>query len=137
MKQWSGVQCAFPVKAYYKNGSVEAARRAFRRQFNIGRHGRVPSAHAINTWVRNFEETDPLHRRKVTVWCAVSSNGVGRYIIEDDGGLTTTVMSIQYAGMLENFIVHELHNFPQQTNNTWFQQDGATAHTARISMATV
>jgi hypothetical protein len=23
MEQWSGVQRAFPVKAYYKNGSVE------------------------------------------------------------------------------------------------------------------
>jgi hypothetical protein len=70
----------------------EWQRRAFQRQFNIGRYGRVPSAHAANTWVRNFEETDPLLRSKVTVWCAVSSSGVGRYIFEDDGGLTTTVV---------------------------------------------
>jgi hypothetical protein len=46
MEQWSG---------------VEVVRRAFRPQFNIRRHGRVPSAHAINTWVRNFEETDSLN----------------------------------------------------------------------------
>jgi hypothetical protein len=49
----------------------------------------------------------------------------------------TTVTSIQYAGMLANFIVHELHNFPQQIDNTWFQHDGATAHTAWISTAAI
>jgi hypothetical protein len=61
----------------------------------------------------------------------VSSSGIiGRYIFEDDDLLTTTVTSIQYVGKLENFIVHELHNFPQQIDNTWFQEDGTTAHTA-------
>jgi hypothetical protein len=76
---------------------VEAAHKAFQRQFNIGRHGRVPSAYAINTWVHNFEETDPLHRSKFTV----SSSGIiGWYIFEENDGLTTTDTSIQYAGKL-------------------------------------
>jgi hypothetical protein len=79
-----------------------------------------------------------LHRSKVTVWCIVSSSGlIGPYFIENDGGLTTTVKSVRYAGMLEKFVAHELHNFPEQIDNTRFQQDGATAHTARISMVVV
>jgi transposase len=43
---------AVAVSAYYRNGdSVIAAQRVFRR------HCEIPSAHAIRTWVRNFEET--------------------------------------------------------------------------------
>ena len=52
MDQWSSAQRALAVKAFYKNNdSVETARREFRRHFNLGRHDRVPSADAINTWV--------------------------------------------------------------------------------------
>jgi transposase len=29
----------------------------FRRHYEIPPRGQVPSAHAIRTWVRNFEET--------------------------------------------------------------------------------
>lgn len=44
---------------------------------------------------------------------------------------------MRYVAMLETFVAHELRNFPQVIENTWFQQDGATSHTARISMAAV
>ena len=80
----------------------------------------------------------PLHSNKVTVWCAMSSYGViGPYFFENDDGLATTVTSMRYVAMLETFVAHELRNFPQVIENTWFQQDGATSHTARISMAAV
>ena len=32
--------------------------------YQLGRHGHVPSAHAINTWVRNLEETGPVLKKK-------------------------------------------------------------------------
>jgi transposase len=49
---------AVAVSAYYRNGdSVIAAQRVFRRHYEIPPRGQVPSAHAICTWVRNFEET--------------------------------------------------------------------------------
>jgi transposase len=58
MEQWSGPERAVAVSAYYQNGdSVIAAQRVFRRHYEIPPHGQVPSAHAIRTWVRNFEET--------------------------------------------------------------------------------
>lgn len=267
MDTWNGAQRAFAIKSFYKNNdSVEVARREFRRQFNLGRHGRVPSAHAINTWIRNFEETGsalkkkppggvrtvrtpdnietvraavirsphrsirrraqclqlhsssvqrilvkdlnehpyklqivqelkpndhllrrqfcerllakmnddnefvnnlwmsdeahfhlngyvnkqnfrywsqknpkhlhqrPLHSHKVTVWCALSSYGIiGPYFFENEDGVATTVTSAGYVAMLETIVARN----PQITDNAWFQQDGSTSHTARISMAAV
>jgi hypothetical protein len=42
----------------YKNGdSLVIAQREFWREFGIHRSRAVPSAHAIRTWVRNFETT--------------------------------------------------------------------------------
>jgi hypothetical protein len=77
----------------------------------------------------------PLHSQKVTVWCAVSTRGViGPYFSEDERGNETTVTSERYVKTLETFVVEQLQNFPD-LHNPWFQQDEATAHTARASMA--
>ena len=76
----------------------------------------------------------PLHSAKVTVWCAISSKGIiGPYFFEDDNEKPVTVTSERYAHMLETFLIPELERFPVN-ENTHFQQDGATSHTARISM---
>jgi hypothetical protein len=51
MEPWTGVQRAFAVKAFYKNGDIH--------------HNRaVPSAHAIKTWVQNFEATGSTLKKK-------------------------------------------------------------------------
>jgi hypothetical protein len=59
---------------------------------------------------------------------------IGPYIFEDDKGVTVTVTSDCCTEMSRNFRVPELgwHGLDLQT--LWFQQDGATAHTARNSM---
>ena len=68
MELWTGAQHAFAVKAFYKNGdSFVIAQRELRREFEIHRNRAVPSAHAIKTWVRNFEATGSTLRRKVVV----------------------------------------------------------------------
>jgi hypothetical protein len=52
MEPWTGAQCAFAVKAFYKYGdSFVIAQREFQREFGIHRNHAVPSAHAIKTWV--------------------------------------------------------------------------------------
>jgi len=62
---WTGAQRDFAVKAFYKNGdSFVIAQREFRREFGIYRYRAVPSAHAIKTWVRNFEATGSTLRKK-------------------------------------------------------------------------
>jgi transposase len=65
MEPWTGAQRAFAVKAFYKNGdSFVIAQRDFRREFGIHRNHAVPSAHAIKTWVRNFEATGSTLKKK-------------------------------------------------------------------------
>ena len=53
MERWSGTQRAFAVKNYYKNNdSFEADRRGSRRNFKLGHHDPIPSAHAMKLWVK-------------------------------------------------------------------------------------
>lgn len=80
----------------------------------------------------------PLHSPKVTVWCAVSSIFViGPYFFEDDNGTTVTVTSERYRQMFTEFFLPELRRKRIPIRQVWFQQDGATAHTARNSMEAI
>lgn len=82
---------------------------------------------------KNLHEK-PLHSPKVTVWCAMSSLGIiGPFFFEDDLGYTVTVNSDRYADMLATFFFPRLDGF-NPDDNTLFQQDGATSHTAIVSM---
>ena len=75
----------------------------------------------------------PLHSPKVTVWCAISSTGiVGPWFFEENE-VTVTVNSDRYVNMLEEFFFPRIEELDQ--GDIWFQQDGATAHTSRTSMA--
>jgi hypothetical protein len=75
----------------------------------------------------------PLHSERVTVWCAVAQFGlIGPYFFEEEGR-TVTVTCQRYVKMLRDFLqprINDLGNTP-----LWFQQDGATAHTANESRA--
>lgn len=74
----------------------------------------------------------PLHDPKVTVWCAVSATKIiGPYFFENEAGATVTVNSQRYRNMIQTFLVPHLL---QERGDLWFQQDGATAHTAIITM---
>ena len=76
----------------------------------------------------------PLHSERVTVWCALASFGIiGPYFFKDHNGRTVTVTSDRYVNMVNTVLLPALtsHNRHQ----IWFQQDGATTHTAHQSMA--
>jgi len=65
MESWTGAQSALAVKSFYKNNdSYVAAQREFRKKFGIHRNSKVSSAHAIKTWVNNFEETGSTVKKK-------------------------------------------------------------------------
>jgi transposase len=65
MEPWTRAQHALAVKAFYRNGdSFVIAQREFRREFGIHRNRAVPSAHAIKTWVQNFEATGSALKKK-------------------------------------------------------------------------
>ncbi|GFX63546.1 transposable element Tc3 transposase [Trichonephila clavipes] len=72
----------------------------------------------------------PLHPEKLTVWCALWAGGIiGPYFFKNDEGHNLTVNGDRYRAMITNFFIPELNNHDVQ--ELWFQQDGATCHTAR------
>ncbi|GFY35933.1 uncharacterized protein TNCV_4843051 [Trichonephila clavipes] len=75
----------------------------------------------------------PLHPEKLTVWCALYAGGIiGPYFFKNDEGHNVTVNGDRYRAMITNFFIPELNNHDVQ--ELWFQQDGATCHTARATI---
>ncbi|GFW23857.1 transposase [Trichonephila clavipes] len=75
----------------------------------------------------------PLHPEKLTVWCALWAGGIiGLYFFKNDEGHNVTVNGDRYRDMITNFFIPELNNHDVQ--ELWFQQDGATCHTARATI---
>ncbi|GFX40380.1 uncharacterized protein TNCV_4320131 [Trichonephila clavipes] len=75
----------------------------------------------------------PLHPEKLTVWCALWAGGIiGPYFFKNDEGHNVTVNADRYRAMITNFFIPELNNHDVQ--ELWFQQDGATCHTARATI---
>lgn len=74
-----------------------------------------------------------MHPLRVTVWCGFWSGGViGPYFFEDDEGNAVTVTGERYRRMITEFLWPQLVNI--NTQEIWFQQDGATSHTARDTL---
>ena len=57
-------------------------------------------------------------------------------LFENEVGNAVAVNADRYVEMLQNFFTAQLARFPVN-ENTLFQQDGATSHTARMSMNAV
>lgn len=75
----------------------------------------------------------PMHPQKATVWCGFHAGGViGPYFFENAAGNAVTVNGESYREMITNFLWHELDGIDLE--NVWFQQDGATCHTANDTM---
>ncbi|GFX93350.1 transposable element Tc3 transposase [Trichonephila clavipes] len=75
----------------------------------------------------------PLHPEKLIVWCALWAGGIiGPYFLKNDEGHNVTVNGDRYTAMITNFFIPELNNHDVQ--ELWFQQDGATCHTARATI---
>ncbi|GFS68713.1 uncharacterized protein TNCV_1959171 [Trichonephila clavipes] len=73
------------------------------------------------------------HETKLTVWCALWAGGIiGPYFFKNDEGHNVTVNGDRYRAMITNFFIPELNNHDVQ--ELWFQQDGATCHTARAAI---
>ncbi|GFW95496.1 uncharacterized protein TNCV_1721981 [Trichonephila clavipes] len=75
----------------------------------------------------------PLHPEKLTVWCALWADGIiGPYFFKNDESHNVTVNGDRYRAMITNFFIPQLNNHDVQ--ELWFQQDGATCHTARATI---
>ncbi|GFV45186.1 putative DD41D transposase [Trichonephila clavipes] len=68
-----------------------------------------------------------------TVWCALWAAGIiGPYFFKNDEGHNVTFNGDRYRAMITNFFIPELNNHDVQ--ELWFQQDGATCHTAHATI---
>ncbi|GFU73323.1 putative DD41D transposase [Trichonephila clavipes] len=75
----------------------------------------------------------PLHPEKLTVWCALWAGGIiGPYFFKNDEGHNVTVNGDRYRALITNFFIPEFNNHDVQ--ELWFQQDGATCHTAHATI---
>ncbi|GFW83399.1 uncharacterized protein TNCV_2544971 [Trichonephila clavipes] len=75
-----------------------------------------------------FVET-PLHSEKLTFGALY---GLVESFFKNDEGHNVTVNGDRYRAMITNFFIPELNNHDVQ--ELWFQQDGATCHTARATI---
>lgn len=72
--------------------------------------------------------------KKTTVWCALWSQGViGPFFFENDNEFAVTVNGHRYREMIKNFFWPQLDSL-DIGSDFWFQQDGATSHTAEETM---
>ncbi|GFV88598.1 phospholipid-transporting ATPase IA [Trichonephila clavipes] len=93
------------------------------------------SAIASELWMKNHVTYDWYLGidEKLTVWCALWAGGIiGPYFFKNDEGHNVTVNGDRYRAMITNFFIPELNNHDVQ--ELWFQQDGATCHTARATI---
>ncbi|GFV01386.1 uncharacterized protein TNCV_1592461 [Trichonephila clavipes] len=85
----------------------------------------------------SFEHSNyNIHRyiqKKLTVGCALWASGIiGPYFFKNDEGHNVIFNGDRYRAMITNFFIPELNNHDVQ--ELWFQQDGATCHTARATI---
>ena len=67
--------------------------------------------------------------QKVTVWCALWADGIiGPYFFKIEAGHNITVNGERYRAIINDFFVPDLDDV--DVDDLWFQQDGATYHTA-------
>ena len=75
----------------------------------------------------------PMHPPRVTVWSGFWSGGIIRpFFFENDAGNAVTVNGERYRAMLTNFLWPQIDTM--NVDDLWFQQDGATCHTSRLTI---
>ena len=71
-----------------------------------------------------------MHPQKGIVWCGLWAGGIiGSYFFKDAAKRNATVNG---EWLISNFILPKMQEL--DLHDMWFQQDGATCHTARVTM---
>ena len=72
---------------------------------------------------------NPTHPKRVTVWCGFWSRDIiGPFFLAE----AVTVNSDGYRAMLNEFLLTKIDE--EDIGNIWFQQEGATCHTAEATL---
>lgn len=81
--------------------------------------------------MRFWGSEKPLHADKITVWAAISSSGIfGPYFSKDSDGECVGVNEERYLNLLKRKLLPALQRKATNFSSVWYQQDGATPHTA-------
>ncbi|GFV75595.1 putative transposable element [Trichonephila clavipes] len=127
----------FALKWSKKNANEN---KNFKATFSCGVANLCDEAHFwLNGYVnkqncRIWSEADPqVYDEELTVWCALWAGGIiGPHFFKNAEGHNVTVNGDWYRGMITKCFIPELNNHDVQ--ELWFQQDGATYHTARATI---
>ncbi|GFU91841.1 DUF4817 domain-containing protein [Trichonephila clavipes] len=82
----------------------------------------------VSFWTPQVYVETPLHLEKLFG----ALYGLVESFFKNDEGHNVTVNGDRYRAMITNFFIPELNNHDVQ--ELWFQQDGATCHTARATI---
>ena len=75
----------------------------------------------------------PTHPKRVTVSCGFWSRDIiGPFFFENEQGEGVTINGNSYRAMLNEFSFTKIEE--EDIGNIWFQQDGATCHTAEAAV---
>lgn len=76
----------------------------------------------------------PMQPEKCTVWCGLWAGGIiGPYFFKNAEGVRVTVNGPRYRAMINEFLLPKIQDIG--VADLWFQQDGATCHTANDTIA--
>ncbi|GFT68292.1 uncharacterized protein TNCV_659111 [Trichonephila clavipes] len=119
--------CLFELSDEMKAASQEVLR-------EVGKSGsKLCFQKLYKLWQKCIVAKGDYFKEKLTVWCALWAGGIiGLYFFKNDEGHNVTVNGDWYRAMITNFFIPELNNHDVQ--ELWFQQDGATCHTARATI---
>ena len=83
----------------------------------------------------DFITQKPLHSSKVTAWCALSYRGIiGPFRFEDEDENAVTINQENYRRVVQTFCTNLCRRRNITFSTQWFQQDGATPHTAKDTL---
>jgi len=133
---WSNEQRAFAVEIYFSQSqSIVAVQRAFLTRYQIPPTGPStgPKIHSVVGW--ELQGTGSVSKkwrgRPRTSQTPENIEAIRRSVLQSPRR-SVTVNSERYVAMIQEFFAPALEEL--NAGLVWFQQDGATAHTARKSM---
>ena len=99
----------------------------------------IVSKHNYRFWgikmPADFITQKPLHSSKVTAWCALSYRGIiGPFWFADEDENAVTTNQENYRRVVHTFCTNLCRRRNITFSTQWFQQDGATPHTAKDTL---
>ena len=101
--------------------------------FDLGGYVNKQNCHTWGTENPHTYIEKPTLPKRVTVWCGFWSRVIiGLFFFENEQGEIVTVNGDRYQAMLNEFLFTKIEE--RDINSIWFQQDGATCHTAKATL---